>query len=268
MNITSFPAGAHLAAQLKGPLAHAYLISGDSAENRGGLAMLMARSLVCVASGGRPCDACVACEKAQRESHPDIIIVAPIDGKREIPVAAVRDVVANAPTLPNEAEHKVYLINPAEAMNPSAQNAILKVLEEPPSFVTFLLLAENPLALLPTVRSRCVTLSLTPTGEVNAPHAPSSEVEELVTAFLAAFDMGGLELLQFCVGLEKAVKEDRTILVSFVETGYVRLVERLAHASNDRRRQMEAVSLFDSLKGDLKFNVSAGHISGKMLATL
>ena len=268
MNMISFPAGVRLAARLEGPLGHAYLISGDNTETCKGLAALMARSLVCVGSGERPCDGCVACEKAQRVSHPDIMTVTPAEGKREIPVATVRQVVTDAPTLPNEAERKVYIISPAEAMNPSAQNAILKVLEEPPSFVTFLLLAENPLALLPTVRSRCVALTLTPAGTDGVPQASSPEAEELVEEFLTAFHAGGLELLQFCVGLEKAVKEDRGILVAFVELGYAGLVAGLAGAAGTRQRQMRAVTLFDSFKDDLKFNVSPGHISGKMLATL
>jgi len=266
--MTTFPAGSHLAAQLRGPLAHAYLISGNTTEGRLGLAGLMARSLVCISADERPCDACTACEKAVRTSHPDIMAINPIEGKREIPVATVREIVSDAPTLPNEADHKVYIVTMADALNVSAQNAFLKVLEEPPSFVTFLLLAENPLTLLPTIRSRCVQLSLSPTASEEVSCDLSDSASELVDAFFTAFDAGALSLLEFCAGLEKAVKEDKQILSAFVAAGYARAVTELARQSGDRGRRMAVVTLFDSLRDDLIYNVSAGHISGKILATL
>ncbi|MCL2563825.1 MAG: hypothetical protein FWE08_07310 [Oscillospiraceae bacterium] len=255
----------HIHPQLSGPLAHAYIISGDDASQRRTLADRMARSLVCDAvSIARPCEGCAACEKANRGIHPDIQIVGPAEGKREIPVATVREMVADAPTLPNEAPAKVYIVEEADTLNPSAQNAFLKLLEEPPSFVTFLLLAENPLALLPTVRSRCVSLSLVPTDDVGGGVLDTS-TQELVDGFRKAFTSGGMDLLQFCVALEKT---ERSTLVAFVETCHAELIAALGKRDSDRGELIRAVDLFDSLRTDLRFNVSTGHISGKILATL
>jgi len=189
--------------------------------------------------------------------------ITPAEGKREIPVAAVREMVAEAPTLPNEAERKVYIVEPADSLNPSAQNAFLKLLEEPPSFVTFLLLAENPLALLPTVRSRCMSLSLTP--EMTGDPELEARVRELVDEFTAALSADPLDLLRFCVGLEKT---ERETLRAFIEACHRELATALGKAGANRARLLKAVDLFDSLRTDLRFNVSTGHISGKILATL
>lgn len=264
MNMTELVGNAHIKAQLTGPLAHAYLISGERAAGRRILADLIARGLVCGAFGGaRPCNTCAACEKARRGIHPDISVRGPAEGKREVPVATVREMVAEAPTLPNEAERKVYIIDGADSLNPSAQNAFLKLLEEPPSFVTFLLLAENPLALLPTVRSRCIHLSLMP--EMEADPALEARVQELVDGFTAARAAGELDLLQFCVGLEKI---ERETLRAFVAACHRALATDLGRDGADRAALLKAVDLFDSLRSDLRFNVSGGHISGKILATL
>ena len=249
--------------QRKGPLAHAYLISADSAEARQRFAGQVAQTLVCAEHGERSCNICADCEKAGRGIHPDIMTIAPMEGKREIPVATVREMVAEAPTLPNEAERKVYIVEPADSLNPNAQNAFLKLLEEPPSFVTFLLLAENPLALLPTVRSRCVSLNLTP-ERADDPEL-ETRVQELVDAFIIALQKGQLDLLQFCVGLEKT---ERETLRAFIEAAHCTLATALGKEKANRARLLKAVDLLGSLRSDLRFNVSTGHISGKILATL
>jgi len=265
MNTRGFSGNAHIHAQLQGSLSHAYLISGPDANQRRALADLIACALICAKPNERPCDCCAACQKAMRGVHPDIMAIAPEAGK-DIPVTAVRQMVRDAPTLPNEAEHKVYIVNDADALNHSAQNAFLKLLEEPPGFVTFLLLAENHLALLPTIRSRSIHLGLAP--ENNLSTKPSDEAQALAVDFCTAYDSGTLDLLTFCVNLEKAAKEDKQMLTGFIEATYTKLVVSLSTGTVDKPRLMTAVTLFDSLRNDLRFNVSPGHISGKILATL
>jgi len=252
----------------KGPLAHAYLISGEDAEQRRALAEMMARSLICTATGkARPCETCASCVKAQRGIHPDVLVQRPAEGKTEIPVATVREMVRDAPTLPNEAPGKVYIVEEADCLNSSAQNAFLRLLEEPPSFVTFLLLAENPLALLPTVRSRCIHLGLAPEErEQGLSGAPTAEVQALVERFFRARTGGALDLLSFCVDLEKV---ERQTLFAFVAACHTELARALGQRrTTDRAALIKAVDLFDSLRLDLRFHVGGGHISGKILATL
>ena len=84
--------------------------------------------------------------------------------KKEIMVDQVRALIEDSYILPNEAERKVYIIEDADKMNVNAQNAALKLLEEPPNGAVFILCAVNPKALLPTVRSRCAEINLSASG--------------------------------------------------------------------------------------------------------
>ena len=145
--------------ELPSPLSHAYLITGGSAEERDALAGRMAAAYLC--RGERPpCGRCGPCRKVAAGAHPDIWRTAPAPDKREITVDQIRALRADAYIRPNEGARKVYIIHPADAMNPAAQNALLKVLEEGPSYAAFLLAAARPGLLLDTVRSRCEPLRL------------------------------------------------------------------------------------------------------------
>ena len=113
-----------------------------------------------------PCLSCAGCRKAEGGIHPDIVRVG--DDGKDISVAQVRALRADAYIRPNEAERKVYILENAQTMNASAQNAMLKLLEEGPAYAAFLLLTDNAAALLPTVRSRCEYLPLSPVTQREA----------------------------------------------------------------------------------------------------
>ena len=129
--------------------------------------ILLAAALVCDRRGGAlPCLSCAGCRKAEGGIHPDIVRVG--DDGKDISVAQVRALRADAYIRPNEAERKVYILENAQTMNASAQNAMLKLLEEGPAYAAFLLLTDNAAALLPTVRSRCEHLPLSPVTQREA----------------------------------------------------------------------------------------------------
>ena len=156
--------------QLPSPLSHAYLVTGGSGESRGAVIQRLTAAYLCE-GGGRPsgerppCGMCRACRKVTADIHPDVSRTAPAPDKREIAVDQIRALRADACIRPNEGRRKVYVITPADAMNPAAQNALLKVLEEGPAYAAFLLDAARPGKLLDTVRSRCELLSLPPEEE-------------------------------------------------------------------------------------------------------
>lgn len=145
---------------------HASILTGGSYEALQAYAVERAAAAVCRSSrNGEPCRTCRDCRKAFAEIHPDIICIRREknkDGKlrRELVVDQIRALSKDSPVLPNEAARKVYILEEADKMNEEAQNAFLKLLEEPPSFVVFLLCAENASLLLPTVRSRCAAVQL------------------------------------------------------------------------------------------------------------
>jgi len=141
--------------------AHFYLLSGPAGAGKRTLARLLAAALLCRSGGKKPCGVCSQCRKALAWAHPDLIVVDDPE-KKTVPVELVRQAREDLFVRPNEAERKIYYVPRAQDLNLSGQNALLKVLEEPPAYGVFLLLTDNPDRLLPTVRSRCVELKLQP----------------------------------------------------------------------------------------------------------
>lgn len=139
-----------------GRLSHFYLISGPRGSGKRTLARLLAAAAVCRGEK-KPCLTCPACRKAMTDNHPDIISVVDPD-RKAVPVKLVREYRDDVYIKPNEAEKKVYIF--PQELGTEGQNALLKILEEPPAYGLFLLLAENPQQILTTVRSRCTLLQM------------------------------------------------------------------------------------------------------------
>ena len=143
----------------RGRLSHFYLISGPEGSGKRTLAKLLGSAILCK-SADKPCGTCPSCRKALGSGHPDFITVDDPE-KKTVPVELIRQARADIYIRPNESDHKIYLFPRAQDMGIPGQNALLKVLEEPPSYGVFILLTDNPQKLLPTVRSRCTELALT-----------------------------------------------------------------------------------------------------------
>lgn len=183
-----------LAAEERGRgLSHAYILAGPAGSGKRTLARLLAAALLCEGqasphAGEKPCLACPHCRKVMKDIHPDLIRIG--DDGHDINVSQARALRADAYIRPNEGARKVYLIENAQTMNPSAQNALLKLLEEGPAYAAFLLLTDHAAALLPTVRSRCQVLSLSPVSQAQAEaylraRFPDRPADELTRAALA-----------------------------------------------------------------------------------
>ena len=147
----------------RGHVSHFYLISGPEGSGKHTLARLLAAAILCKGAP-RPCFTCPHCRKVMQGSHPDYITVDDPE-KKTVTVDLVRSARADLYVQPNEADYKVYLFPRAQDMRTEGQNALLKILEEPPAYGVFLLLTDNPDRLLPTVRSRCTELKLQPLDE-------------------------------------------------------------------------------------------------------
>lgn len=137
-------------------ISHFYLISGPKGSGKHTLAKLLAEAILCEGSR-KPCGSCVHCRKMRSGNHPDFITVEDPEHKN-VAVKIVRQIREDMFIRPNEAAHKIYLF--PQELGVEGQNALLKILEEPPSYGVFLLLTDNPDKLLPTVRSRCTELKL------------------------------------------------------------------------------------------------------------
>lgn len=138
---------------------HAVLIEGEYGTGKHTLARFISSAVVCRGDNS-PCGECNECRLAGLLSHPDITVVAPEDGKKNIAVAQIRQLRNDAFIKPHQAKKRVFIIDCADTMNDQSQNALLKILEEPPQTVMFILITENKASLLETVLSRCVVLTL------------------------------------------------------------------------------------------------------------
>ena len=155
------PVKKQLAAEIDaGRFPHALLIEGAPGTGRRTLARVIARAALCRCeeAQNRPCGVCTACQK---EVPPDLTELGG-DGAA-IPVDTIRWLRDDAYLKPNESAYRVILLADAQLMRHEAQNALLKILEEPPAHVIFVLTCDSRTSLLPTIQSRCVCLTLSPT---------------------------------------------------------------------------------------------------------
>ena len=274
-------------------LSHAYILAGPSGTGKRTLGGVLSSALVCSGRGEPPCGHCPDCRKAGAGVHPDVIRIG-LDGK-DISVSQIRELRADAYVRPNEAARKVYVLENAQTMNGSAQNALLKLLEDGPAYAAFLLLTDNAGNMLATVRSRCELLNLSPVtpaecreylltrfstlprervldaagrcegvlGRAVAWLEGGGEEEERIreaASRLASLlkDGGEGELLEYCVGLEKW---DRDALSGLMDETVQQLRDGLLRGDAPGR-SLRLIGHIQVLKEALSFHVGAGHIAG------
>lgn len=143
-------------------VSHAYLLCGPGGFGKALIAKAFAKALQCEKGGADACGVCPSCHAFDSGNHPDVFFIKP-EKSKALSVEAIREnVVNNAVIRPYRSKYKIYIIENACQMTASAQNALLKTLEEPPPYGVFILCAENGDALLPTVLSRCVVMRFRP----------------------------------------------------------------------------------------------------------
>ena len=178
----------------KGVSQHAYIFEGERGAGSFSCAMLFAAALVCGKREVAPCGSCNACILAKAGNHPDIHIISPLKDKKNIVVDQIRDLLKDAYKKPYENEKKVYIVAYGDEMNEQAQNAFLKLLEEPPEYAVFVILAENAEGLLLTVRSRCEKIKFPPIAKEKIKEILENSYKDIKNAdFLARYAGGNIE---------------------------------------------------------------------------
>ncbi|MBE6613678.1 MAG: hypothetical protein E7631_00050 [Ruminococcaceae bacterium] len=148
---------------IAGKAAHGYILSGPAGSGKKTAARLIAASSVCENRESDrhplPCGVCPNCHKILQDISTDVLWISNGD-KATISVDQIRQIRQSLYVTPNDSDHKFYILENAHTMTTQAQNALLLSLEEPPPFVTFLLLTEDPASLLETIRSRAPVISM------------------------------------------------------------------------------------------------------------
>ena len=145
-----------------GKVSHAYILNGEKGSGKRTLATVVAKMLQCESGQPDPCGTCKSCLQVESGNQPDIIWVQH-EKPNVVSVDEIRTQILNDIDLkPYSSKYKIYIVPDAQLMNPQAQNALLKTLEEPPEYAVLMLLTNNIDTFLPTVLSRCIVLTFKP----------------------------------------------------------------------------------------------------------
>lgn len=284
MSVWGLPGNENAAEQIqdaadRGTLAHALLFTGPG--DRDAAARYTAAALECRAESGRPCGVCEACRKVRNEIHPDVAVVR--DGEhKSTAVDVVRAARSDAYIRPNEGARKVYIFPDCAALTEQDQNVLLKIVEEGPPYAAFLFCAENPSAVLPTLRSRCVEIKLRPAAG-GAETAQVSENCRKICRAAAAKRWGALTEVFVRLEREKITRdalqtlleEVRTVFLAALTVQYGRkipsenakIIPELAK-NLTKIQIMRTIELLQKYRQECLYNVSPGQVLGALAVEL
>lgn len=259
---------AHLIAD-KRRMSHAYILSAPGREEGLSMARQLAAEALCSSEGPRACGVCRDCRKVMQGIHPDVVTVSRLTDdkgkeKQIIAVEQIRQLVADSHTLPNEARRKVYVIDQAECMNGEAQNAALKLLEEPPPRLILALCTSNVHSLFATVRSRCTEL-----GSAGQAVAADGENLKLAMEYIGCCAEGDAwKLCSFCFSKEGMDGGSVRLFVQAIEQCACDILcGRRENPGIGQARLMQLCTLSRRCQDYLKLNTGTKHIFG-LLAVL
>jgi len=232
----------------QGRLGHAYLFTGPEGIGKRRAARELAQVLLCVEKPGEGCGTCEGCRRVQANTHPDCTVVALAPDKKEIAIDQVRELKRWFSLRALRGEKKVALIDDAHLLNPAAQSALLKLLEEPPGDALLVLIATNPSLLSRPLLSRCQQVRFAP--------LPLALVEEILIQdqgltpaaawALAAFSQGSVGRA-LMLNSRILTEERPTLLTALAEVPSAsfmtisQLAERLAQGEEEVVARLEVL---------------------------
>ena len=242
-------------------LPHALIIESADAQKAAQLATFLSMFAVCTEEV-RPCGVCKGCVNARRQSHPDILVLPLPPKKKQYSVEQMRDLIKDAYILPNEAGAKVYILqNCDEWFPPLPQNTFLKLSEEPPQNVFFILLCKSAQSLLPTILSRFTVIRLR--SEEHFDEAADSAAEAIADGILSSTEYPLLKALNVLTDKEQAgaviaavrlrLRDAVAVLSGGEALGSEDTAQRLAGRLT-RKKLLEMMELCDSSLDRIKQN--------------
>ncbi|MGQ0587876.1 MAG: DNA polymerase III subunit delta' [Gammaproteobacteria bacterium] len=206
------------AAHAGGRLAHALLLAGPRGAGKNHFADGLARFLLCEAGGGKPCGQCRSCAQIAAGTHPNLMRLAPAEDKRDIAIDDVRDLLDRLRLSSHYGQAKIAIVSPADALNASGVNALLKTVEEPPPATHLMFVAERWRALPATLRSRCQILRFAPPR----PWVPEAESAGDWSRALADACEGKMQALRVASGLKRDTAQQVLETWLHAVTGWLR----------------------------------------------
>lgn len=201
-------------------VSHAYIFHGEEGMGKKMLASLFAKTMQCEEGGITPCNKCKSCMQFDTSNHPDIIWVT--HEKVSIGVDDIRiQVNGDIQIKPYNSRKKIYIIDTADKLTESAQNALLKTLEEPPEYAVILLLVNNINMLLQTILSRSVLLNLKPVNKeaIKEFLMVEKQIPDYMAQMAAGFSAGNIgKAIMYASSEEfERMKEDVLHILKYID---------------------------------------------------
>lgn len=247
-----------------GRLPHAFIIEGgvnEAAE----LAKYLSAFAVC-SEQDKPCGRCKNCVNAFAKTHADITYVIPESSSKSktLTIDRIRELIKDAYILPNDSDSKVYIFENADSVfSEITQNAFLKLLEEPPKGVYFILLCQSAKGLLPTIISRCSMINLG--GEAEIGEDAQKAAEEIINGIislseydllLALRSLADKVLADDILRAVKLILFDAVTVLSGAKASYKPELAKKLSSRFTRKKLLDMIELTDSSKYKLKQNIN------------
>ena len=262
----------------RGTLSHALLFTGGG--DLAAAARYAAAALECQGEGERPCGVCPACRKVFSGIHPDVTVVRD-EAHKNIAVDVVRSVRADAYIRPNEGRRKVYIFPDCGLLTEQDQNVLLKIVEEGPPYAAFLFCAENPAAVLQTLRSRCVELRPGDAGD--GAGGALSEAAERLCRCLGSKKRGSAAELAARLEKKRTTREDLSAMLEECREVFSAALfllygqppgENLRESASflaknlTKSQIVRTIEVLQKYRGECAYNVGPGHVLGALAVEL
>ena len=234
----------------QGNFPHGVLVECANEQVGVEFARYIANCLVCRGEN-KPCHQCADCLKAEKDGHPDIFETDGIvkSKSKVFSVDSVREIRSNAFIVPNESDKKIYILKNAQNMNEQAQNALLKILEEPPTYVFFIIVTTSKSTMLETVMSRVQTYSIL-SDDIEISEKEKLAVKNFVGALLQVDE---LKLMDETAVFQRNNQFAKAVLLLLSEVFRDALVKKSGYVRDCRfPEQVNALSVGVTSKGLLQ----------------
>ena len=255
-----------------GRLPHALIIEGGD-DNALMLAEYLSAFAVC-SGDKKPCGKCKNCQNAFGKTHADISYIYPDSSRKSktLSIDQIRDLIKDAYILPNDSDSKVYIFEDADnVFSEVVQNAFLKLLEEPPKGVYFILLCDSAKSLLPTIVSRCSLINLGSDGEISSMAKDAAEkiIDGILSLkeydlLLALKALDNKNLYDYILKCVKLILFDAVSLLSGAKANFNEEYAKKLSAQFTRKKLLDMIELTESSKYKIKQNININLLTTQM----
>lgn len=235
-------------------LSHSFIVCGEKGIGKRTLSKHLAMQILCESGSGEACGVCKSCRMAENSAHPDLITLSPSGKSGNFRADDLRPLISDASITPNEGVYKVYILPEIDKALPAAQNVLLKIVEEPPLNVVFIMTASSKEGILQTILSRSIIINVPPASKdlcIRAVCDAGYSYEEAVSAFEL---MGGN--IGACLELLSSDQDDlpfesvKSIASALVKGDEYLLAKELSALDRDKAFALQAISLLESVIRD------------------